>query len=182
MLGEKLVWADQRISARLAPVLDSLASELAAEIARAITDEPAVLRLYASHGFAIEMLLEALTHWARRRAPVRQQHRGGRRPDGRACDVAAFHIPEGPLQVPALAHYARWLDGPSLQVVDVATRHQGLIVAPGNPKKVYDVNDLARPEVRFINQQASSGTRFLLEGLLALRGTDPAGIRRLRAG
>ena len=31
-LGDKLVWADRRISARLSPLLDSLASELEAEI------------------------------------------------------------------------------------------------------------------------------------------------------
>src|SRR5580698_325610 len=32
LLGEKLVWADHRIVARLSPMLDSLASELGAEI------------------------------------------------------------------------------------------------------------------------------------------------------
>ena len=31
-IGQKLVWADRRIRARLSPVLDSLASELQAEI------------------------------------------------------------------------------------------------------------------------------------------------------
>jgi molybdate-binding protein len=87
-----------------------------------------------------------------------------------ACDVAGFHIPHGPLQAAALAHYARWLDQPDLLLIDIATRRQGLMLAPGNPKKIYELSDLARAGVRFINRQAGSGTRFLLEGLLSQAG------------
>src|SRR5262249_51624081 len=60
-LAEKIVWVDHRIGARLKPVLDSLASELAAELRRAHNDVPALLRVQASHGFAIEQLIERLT-------------------------------------------------------------------------------------------------------------------------
>ena len=35
-LGERLAWADQRIAARLTPLLDSLASEVESEIERAL--------------------------------------------------------------------------------------------------------------------------------------------------
>ena len=59
-LGEKLVWGDHRIHARLIPVLESLASERSAEIAQVMAAQPAVLRLQAPHGFAIERLVEAL--------------------------------------------------------------------------------------------------------------------------
>ena len=38
--------------------------------------------------------------------------------------------------------------------------------APGNPKKIYDLTDLTRRDVKFINRASDSGTRFLLEGLL----------------
>ena len=51
-LGERLAWADQRIAARLAPLLDSLASEVEVEIERALSVVQPVLRLQASHGFA----------------------------------------------------------------------------------------------------------------------------------
>ncbi|MEX8518623.1 MAG: substrate-binding domain-containing protein [Leptothrix sp. (in: b-proteobacteria)] len=170
-LGEKLVWADHRITARLKPVLDSLASELAVEIGRLISAEPTVLRLQASHGFAVEALVESL---GRDGMVVERKYGSSTEAAAalhdRACDVAGFHIPEGVLQASALAHYARWLDEPDLMVIDIATRRQGLMVRPGNPKKIYDLGDLARPEVRFINRQAGSGTRFLLEGLLARHG------------
>jgi len=170
-LGEKLVWADHRITARLSPVLDSLASELAVEISRVISSEPVVLRIHASHGFSVEKLVESLTRdglaierrYGSSTEAVAALHDG-------ACDAAGFHIPIGPLQDTALAHYARWLQSDDLQVIDIATRRQGLMVALGNPKKLYDLADLTRPEVRFINRQAGSGTRFLLEGLLAQQG------------
>jgi putative molybdopterin biosynthesis protein len=41
-------------------------------------------------------------------------------------------------------------------------RQQGLIVLKGNPKKVQDFTDLTRRELRFINRNAGSGTRILL--------------------
>ena len=59
-LGERLVWAERRIHARLAPMLDTLASELETEL-RSVSSSPASpLRIHASHGFAIEQLVDAL--------------------------------------------------------------------------------------------------------------------------
>ncbi|MDE2094115.1 MAG: helix-turn-helix transcriptional regulator [Burkholderiales bacterium] len=171
VLGEKLVWADHRIAARLKPVLDSLASELAAEIRSAVSSEPAMLRVHASHGFAIERLIEHLTEDGLRIETTygSSTAAAGALRDG-ACDVAGFHIPLGPMEGAALIHFWRWLAGEDLTVVDVATRRQGFMVAAGNPKKIYEVADLVRADVRFINRQASSGTRFLLEGLLKAQG------------
>ncbi|MFM2406056.1 MAG: hypothetical protein RL223_3936 [Pseudomonadota bacterium] len=177
-LGEKLVWADRRIQARLSPVLETLASELGAELARVAADPPPALRIQASHGFAIERLVEALT---REGLAIERRYDSSTAAvaalrDG-VCDVAGLHIPLGPLQAPALQHYRRWLapvDG--LRLIDVATRRQGLIVAPGNPRKVYELADLLRPGLRFINRQPGSGTRFLLEGLLREAGLEPTHI------
>src|SRR5262245_46373800 len=59
-LGAKLVAADRRIQARIAPLLDSLASELEAEIERSRTGDASVLRVHASHGYAIELLRDFL--------------------------------------------------------------------------------------------------------------------------
>lgn len=173
-LGEKLVWADRRIAARLTPVLDSLAGELAAEIARVVEREPIVLRLQASHGYAVELLCQqllaqglALEHrWESSTAAVAALR-------DRACDLAGLHLPLGPLAEGARAHYERWLDmegDGDWQLIDVAVRRQGLMVAPGNPKKLYELADLTRADVRFIGRQAGSGTRRLLEWLLQAQG------------
>jgi molybdate transport repressor ModE-like protein len=175
-LGQKLVWADHRITARLKPVLESLASELANEISQLTAGPTVGLRLQATHGFAIEKLVESL-----QASGLAVDHQYGSSTaavaalrDG-ACDVAGLHVPLGAQQAAVLAHYARWLDGAPLLVIDIATRRQGLMVAAGNPRKVYDLNDLTRPDVRFISRQAGSGTRLLLESLL-----DEAGVATTR--
>jgi molybdate transport repressor ModE-like protein len=176
-LGEKLVWADHRVAARLSPVLETLASELEMEIQRVVSTGPALLRVHASHGFAIGKLFELL---AEQQVAVERKYVGSQEAvaslhDG-SCEVAGFHVPLGDFEARAYEHYARWFDQRSHRIIDVATRRQGLIVAPGNPRKIYDVLDLARPELRFINRQRGSGTRFLLDCLIEHAGVDPAHI------
>lgn len=170
-LAEKLVWADHRILARLQPILDSLASELGAEIAKISPEGANPFRIHASYGFSIEKLIEALMaggqpierRYATSTAAAAALHDGH-------CDACGIHIPIGSQQARALAHYAQWLGGEDLLVIDIATRRQGLMVAPGNPKNIHDLGDLTRADVKFINRPADSGTRFLLEGLLTEQG------------
>lgn len=182
-LAQKLVWADHRIAARLKPVLDTLASELEVEIERVVTSEPSLMRVRASHGFAIEKLLECL---AERQVPIERRYVGGQEAvallhDG-ACDVAGFQLPIGEFEARAFAHYARWFDFRAHRLIDVATRRQGLMVEPGNPHRIRAVADLARPGVRFINRQRGSGTRFLLDCLLEKDGIDAARINGYEQG
>ena len=54
-LGEELVWADRRIAARLSPALESLASELGAEIGKVLASSPSLLRILASRGFEVRV-------------------------------------------------------------------------------------------------------------------------------
>jgi len=62
-------------------------------------------------------------------------------------------------------------------LVTFVRREQGLIVAPGNPKGIRGLADLARPDVRYINRQRGAGTRILLDYRLAQLGIDPAHVR-----
>jgi putative molybdopterin biosynthesis protein len=55
-------------------------------------------------------------------------------------------------------------------VVNLFFRELGFVVARGNPLAIRGVSDLARPQVRFINRQAGSGTRLLLDQLLEKEG------------
>lgn len=68
---------------------------------------------------------------------------------------------------------ARHLPGIDLTVINVAIRHQGLMVAPGNPKGIRGVGDLAREGVRYVNRQRGAGTRILLDYHLEQAGIDP---------
>jgi putative molybdopterin biosynthesis protein len=56
-------------------------------------------------------------------------------------------------------------------------REQGLIVPRGNPKGIHGLNDLARPDVVFINRQRGAGTRVLLDYRLKGAGIDPRAIQ-----
>ncbi len=62
-------------------------------------------------------------------------------------------------------------------VVHLVGREQGLIVAPGNPRHIGRLRDLARAEVRFVNRQPGAGTRVLLDYLLAKLRLRPERIR-----
>jgi molybdate-binding protein/DNA-binding transcriptional regulator YhcF (GntR family) len=76
----------------------------------------------------------------------------------------------------------RLFPGGQVHTVTLAEREQGLIVASGNPKGIGSFADLACDDVRFINRQAGSGTRTLLEHHLRRAGiaaTSIAGFDRV---
>jgi putative molybdopterin biosynthesis protein len=65
---------------------------------------------------------------------------------------------------------ARLLPDLEVLLIHLAGREQGLIVAPGNPHRIGDLDDLAQPGVRFVNRQKGAGTRVLLDYHLKQRG------------
>lgn len=167
-VGQKLVWADRRIRARLSPVLDSLASELQAEIEQVLYPTPDLLRIHASHGFAIEtlhgMLGAAGVPIERRYCPSLEALASLK--NGQ-CEVASFHAPVGEFNQTVVDHYQSVLQPKSQTLIHVASRRMGLITAANNPKNIYAFEDLARADVRFVNRQEGSATRFLIDLLLA---------------
>src|SRR5262249_6553687 len=76
----------------------------------------------------------------------------------------------GPYNLP----FVRAAFGDQADVVTFAVWEQGLIVAAGNPRGVGGVADLARPDLRFVNREAGTGARALLDGHLAVLGLEPA--------
>jgi molybdate transport repressor ModE-like protein len=170
-LAEKLIWADKRINARLTPLLDSLASELQQELASVMEDHTPTLRLTASHGFAVAALIGQLE---KQGVVVDLQYRSSTEALAALargeCDLAGFHVPVGPFERAGAAKYLPWLDPERHMLIHLAYRMQGLFVAKGNPKDIWKLADLARPGVRFVNRQRGSGTRLLLELLLADAG------------
>jgi len=75
------------------------------------------------------------------------------------------------------SYVTRYLEGMRVRMVHLAYRQQGLIVAPGNPLGIMGVKDLTRSGVRFINRQAGSGTRVLLDFHLKELGVEPKSIK-----
>jgi putative molybdopterin biosynthesis protein len=75
------------------------------------------------------------------------------------------------------SYIARQLPGIPVRLVQLAKRQQGLLVRSGNPKTIQGVADLLRPDVGFINRQAGSGTRILLDYELQRLGLSPTEIQ-----
>ncbi len=59
-----------------------------------------------------------------------------------------------------------------MMVVTFARWEEGLVSAPGNPKRVRKIEDLARKNVRFVNREMGSGSRALLDKLLHKSGLN----------
>lgn len=59
------------------------------------------------------------------------------------------------------------------RLVNLVYRTQGMMVQRGNPLGIKNLADLARGGVRFVNRQRGSGTRLLLDHLLAREGISP---------
>jgi molybdate transport repressor ModE-like protein len=175
VLAEKLLWADRRVAARLSPTLESLSSELEGELESLLAPERASLRINASHGFAVAALVEAL---GREGVPVELKYRTSTEAVAALargeCDLAGFHVAEGPFLKASVEPYLAWLDSRRHVLIYLAHRTQGLFVARGNPKRVSGVEDLARSDLRFVNRQIGSGTRVLLDLLLARHRIEPA--------
>jgi molybdate-binding protein/DNA-binding XRE family transcriptional regulator len=89
--------------------------------------------------------------------------------------VAGSHLPGGGPEAnvaPARRAFGRH----GGLVVTYAAWEQGLIVAPGNPKALRSAADLARPGVRIVNREPGSGSRKLLDELMARDRLAPADV------
>jgi len=76
-----------------------------------------------------------------------------------------------------LSYVKRYLKGMKVSIFHLVLREQGLILPKGNPKSIRSIRDLARKDVSFVNRQAGSGTRVLLDYQLGLEGIAPDSIR-----
>jgi putative molybdopterin biosynthesis protein len=65
-------------------------------------------------------------------------------------------------------------------LVTLVHRWQGLMLARGNPRGIRSIADLGRADVSFVNRQAGSGTRILLDYELQKHDINPASIAGYR--
>ena len=92
------------------------------------------------------------------------------------CHVAGSHLLDPASGAYTLPYVERVLGGRDVAVVRLVHRDQGLIVAPSNPLGIGGIDDLASPELRYVNRQRGAGTRVLLDHELAQRGIAPAAV------
>ncbi|MFW6080869.1 MAG: molybdopterin biosynthesis protein [Desulfosalsimonas sp.] len=93
------------------------------------------------------------------------------------CHFAGSHLLDENDGSYNISYIRRYLPDTPVRLVRLAEREQGLITSPGNPKKISGIHDLAKKDITFINRQAGSGTRVLLDFHLKKSGLDPDSIR-----
>jgi putative molybdopterin biosynthesis protein len=88
------------------------------------------------------------------------------------CHIAGSHLldKDGDYNTPFVRHL---LPDRSTNMVTLAYRQQGLMMAAGNPKGIHELADLVREDVTFVNRQPGSGTRLWLDTRLKEIGISP---------
>jgi putative molybdopterin biosynthesis protein len=75
------------------------------------------------------------------------------------------------------AYVRRFFPDREMELITLAHRTQGLMLSPGNPKKIKRFTDITRGNVRFVNRNRGSGTRLWFDSELKKTGETPAAIR-----
>ncbi|WP_332776191.1 substrate-binding domain-containing protein [Polaromonas sp.] len=174
--GEKLLWSERQAQARLAPQIEALRGDIERAFSTAFDDDAHVLTLYASHDAALSALRE--------QASARGLHLDIRfmgsvdaiaALNAGRCMMAGFHTLDAPpLASVAARTYRELLKPGQHKLIGFAHRQQGLMVARGNPQRITQLSDLKKPGLRYVNRAAGTGTRVLLDELLAQHGLNSA--------
>jgi putative molybdopterin biosynthesis protein len=180
------MWAERQAQARLAPQIEALRSDLERAFAVAFDPHAHVVTLYASHDEALSILREHATAGDATGHDTEQIHLDIRfcgsvdairaLNEGR-CVMAGFHT----LQHPRPGSLAEQVYKPLLQpglhkIIGFAERTQGLMVAAGNPLQLHTLADVQRTQARFVNRALGTGTRVVIDELLALSHIPASGI------
>ncbi|MBS0342849.1 MAG: helix-turn-helix transcriptional regulator [Proteobacteria bacterium] len=177
--GDKLLWAERQAQARLAAQIEALHADLERAFALAFDDSTHVLSLHASHDDALVALRAHAAATAQVHLDI--QFSGSvdaiRALNQGRCVMAGFHARERP-PMGSLAQrtYKPLLKPGQHKVIGFARRVQGLIVAPGNPLGLRTLSDVAQRRAQFVNRALGTGTRVLLDELLADEGLSPRAI------
>jgi putative molybdopterin biosynthesis protein len=168
--AHRLLWAERRARTRMQPHLEALRSDLARVIADARDERQLLLTATASHDIA----LSVLQRHASEAAPdfhLEIAFTGSvdaiRELNDRQCLVAGFHVPDLRGAAPVFARALKPLLKPRAhKLIACSRRMQGLMLRKEDAERVRTFPDVVRHALRFVNRQAGSGTRMLVEHLL----------------
>jgi molybdate transport repressor ModE-like protein len=151
---------ERRFEALLAPVV-----RVAPERLRVAASHDLALADWVEHGRRIRFEL----FWRGSEEALAALGRG-------ECELAGFHVPEDWPVLRVENWLGLWLDAANHVCLPVMRRRQGLIVARGNPHRLTSLPDIARRGLRMVNRQRGSGTRALIDELLAASRVRPESI------
>lgn len=181
--ADRLLWAEKRARTRLTPHIEALRAELEHVLAEALDGSQHVLTIFASHDLALPRLRDLAASAQGLHIDLRfagSVDALAALAQGR-CLVAGFHVPPLAGGSAQFAGAMKPLLKPGLhKLIGCVRRTQGLMVQRGNPLGIRGLADLASsPEraARFVNRQPGSGTRLLMDHLLAEQGIAPSTLR-----
>lgn len=168
--AERLLWAEARARARLTPHIEALRAELERVLDEALDGSQQVLTVYASHDLALPLLRDHAS--AAERLHIELRFAGSmdalRALAEGSCLVAGFHVPPLAEGGNLFARGLKPLLKPGRhKLIGCTRRTQGLMVAPGNPLALNSLADVAALRARFVSRQPGSGTRLLIDHLVA---------------
>ena len=177
--GAKLMWAERQSQARLSPQIEALRADLERAFAVAFDPSAHVLALYASHDDALPALrahaaaehnLHLDIRFTGSVDAIRALNEG-------RCLMAGFHTLEHRTGRSLTERsYKPLLQPGQHKIIGFARRTQGLMVARGNPLGLRSLQDVVARHARFANRALGSGTRVVLDELLAQSGVAAADI------
>lgn len=91
-----------------------------------------------------------------------------------SCHLAGMHLLDEDSGDFNFSFLERYYPDADVTLINLAIRHQGIIVAKGNPHGITGVEDLDDGTLRFINRQRGAGTRILFDWHLQQAGISPA--------
>jgi molybdate transport repressor ModE-like protein len=179
--GERLVEAHRTAERRLGRTFTALAIDIGPGTRRKEHSpephaQPMPLRIAASHDLALAALRDLLpieTGIALEISVTGSLH-ALRQFDEGQTDVAGFHVPIGLRASEEFAPFRRLLRAKRDRLIHFVEREQGFMISRGNAAHVHNFTDVARKGLRFVNRQPGSGTRILIDRLLAIEGVDPS--------
>jgi putative molybdopterin biosynthesis protein len=117
-----------------------------------------------SHDLTLDLMAQFLAERDRRLASANVGSQGGLIALRRGmAHLAGSHLLNPETGEYNISYIRQYMPDIPVKVVVLAGREQGLLVKRENPKGIKSLEDLRKPEVRFVNRQRGAGTRVLLD-------------------
>lgn len=174
--AERLLWAERRARVRMQPHIEALRSDLSRVINDAHDQRHQLLAVRASHDMALPVLQRHIADTADLHIDLTFQGSvdAVRSLNERQCLIAGFHVPILDAAAPIFSKALKPLLKPGLHtLIGCSRRTQGLMMRRELAAQVRGFADIAHLQLRFVNRQAGSGTRMLVDHLLQQHAIAP---------
>ena len=174
--AERLLWAERRARVRMQPHIEALRSDLARVLNDAHDQRHQLLAVRASHDMALPVLQRHIADAADLHINLTFQGSvdAVRSLNERQCLIAGFHVPILDAAAPIFSKALKPLLKPGLHtVIGCFRRTQGLMMRRELAARVRGFADIPHLQLRFVNRQAGSGTRMLVDHLMQQHAISP---------